>query len=190
MIDDDPDPDAHSSETPSPWIVRFAPLVAAGARVIDLACGRGRHARYFASRGAHVVAVDRDDAALAALAAIPNVQPRRADLETDAWPLAGERFDAVIVANYLHRPRFPQLLELLADDGVLLYETFAVGNEAFGRPRNPAFLLDRDELADSVRERMVVVAFEQGRVVTQRGASVVQRIAAVGTGRPWPPALP
>jgi SAM-dependent methyltransferase len=115
---------------PSPWIVRFAHLVPRGARVLDLAAGRGRHARFFAQRGAQVVAVDRDPAALAALNGVDGVETRALDLESGAWPLAGETFDAIVVVNYLHRSLFPHLRAALAPHGVLLYETFAMGNEA------------------------------------------------------------
>jgi SAM-dependent methyltransferase len=181
--------DAHAGNSPSRWIVRFAPLVPAGARVLDLASGQGRHARFFAARDARVLAVDRHAAVLEALAGIANVMTRAIDLEGEAWPLAGERFDAVVVTNYLYRPWFAALLDTIADDGVLLYETFAAGNEAYGRPSNPAFLLRPDELAERVHGRMVVVAFEQGRVVEGARTAVVQRLAAVGRGRPWPPSL-
>ena len=182
--------DAHDSLEPSRWIVRFAPLVPPGARVLDLASGSGRHARWFAARGTSVLAVDRDASALRALDSVANVRTRLIDLEDDAWALAGERFDAIVVSNYLHRPRFGDMLDLLAGDGVLLYETFAAGNEAYGRPSNQAFLLERDELVERVRDRLVVVAFEQGRVVQGPRTAVVQRLAAVGRDRMWPPALP
>ncbi len=182
--------DAHRDlESASPWVVRFSPLVPSGARVLDLACGRGRHARWFAQRGATVLAVDRDARALAALAGIPGVGARVLDLETGVWPLAGETFDAIVVVNYLHRPLFPFLLAALAADGVLLYETFARGNEAFGRPSSPAFLLERDELFRLADTQLTVVAFEQGFVAGNDRGAVVQRLAAVGRGRPWPPAL-
>jgi len=181
---------AHATDTPSPWIARFAPLVRAGGRVIDVACGQGRHARFFAARGAQVVAVDRDPAALVSLAGLPNVAVRQLDLEGDAWPLGGIDFDAVVVANYLYRPRFDALLDLVAEDGVLLYETFAAGNEAYGRPSNPAFLLAPGELAERTRARLTIVAFEQGRVVASGRSAMVQRLAAVGPGRAWPPELP
>ena len=181
---------AHASEAPSPWMARFAPLMRPNGRVVDIACGHGRHARFFAARGAHVLAVDRDPAALRALSGATRIDTRQLDLEGDVWPLAGLHFDAVVVANYLHRPRFEALLDLVAADGVLLYETFAEVNEAFGRPSNPAFLLARDELAERVRGRLTVVAFEQGLIAANGRNAVVQRLAAVGPARAWPPEMP
>jgi SAM-dependent methyltransferase len=169
--------------------VRFAPLLAPGARVLDLACGHGRHSRLLAARLCNVVGIDRDAQALAALAGVPRVTTIAADIEAGDWPLTGQRFDAIVVANYLHRPLFPQLLDALADDGVWLYETFAAGNEVYGRPSNPRFLLAQGELLTLVQERLTVIAFEQGSVGGGRPA-VVQRIAAVGRGRRWPPMLP
>lgn len=181
---------AHAAgEAPSPWIARFAPLIAPGARVLDVASGHGRHSRFFAARLCDVVAIDRNAHALEALAGVPRVTTIASDLERGDWPLAGERFDAIVVANYLHRPLLPQLLAALAEDGVWLYETFARGNEAYGRPTNPGFLLAAGELLDLARERLTIVAFEQGQVDDSRRA-VVQRIAAVGRGRRWPPLLP
>ena len=187
----------HASSPTSPhatrasaWIERFAPLVAAGATVLDLACGYGRHARYFAGRGHRVVAVDRDESALAALAGQPRIETRRLDLEDGSAPLAGEHFGAIVVTHYLHRPLFPFLLDALAGDGVLLYETFARGNEAYGRPTNPDFLLQRDELWQLAERRLTVIAFEQGVVAVPQPGVVLQRLAAVGPDRPWPPALP
>jgi SAM-dependent methyltransferase len=184
------DAHAHSSPAPSPWIVRFAPLNVPGARVLDLACGHGRHARFLAARGHRVVAVDRDAEALATLAGVPGIETRELDLERGAWPLSGERFDAIVVANYLHRPLFPHLLSALAGDGVLLYETFARGNEAYGRPANPEFLLAPGELLQMAAGRLTVVAFEQGSASPPARAAVVGRIAAVGPDRAWPPVLP
>jgi len=186
---EDPRP-PHVGLTPSPWITRFAPLVAPGARVLDLACGRGRHARYFAARGCRVVAVDRDAAALATLAGEPAIATRCEDLEQGVWPLADERFDAIVVTNYLHRPLFAHLRAALAPDGVLLYETFAHGNEAYGRPSNPDFLLAPGELLTAGGEGLLVVAFEQGLLAAPAPGAVVERLAAVGAQRPWPPALP
>jgi SAM-dependent methyltransferase len=173
---------------PSPWIERWAHLVRPGARVLDVAAGQGRHARFFAARGGRVLAIDRDRDALAAMAGVPGIESRVADLETEPWPLGHERFDTIVVVRYLHRPLLPQLLAALAGDGVLLYETFAVGNEAFGRPTNPEFLLRPEELLQAVRGRLSVIAFEQGRVDGERPA-VVQRLAAVGLGAAWPTQL-
>jgi SAM-dependent methyltransferase len=180
---------SHPSLEPSPWIARFAHLVPVGARVLDLACGHGRHARLFAGRGARVLAVDRDAVALSALAGIPGVETRFVDLEAGGWPPGDERFDAIVVTNYLHRPLFAPMLAALAPDGALLYETFAAGNEAYGRPSNPAFLLERNELAEVLGKRLTIVAFEQGHLSAQGHDAVVQRVAAVGTSRAWPPLL-
>ncbi len=182
----------HYGLTPSPFIARFAHLVPAGARLLDLACGYGRHARYFAARGAQVVALDRDSAALATLSGIAGIQTRLADLESGAWPLAGELFDAIVVSHYLYRPLLGHLRASLASDGTLLYETFALGNEAYGRPSNPDFLLQPGELltvAGIGAQPMTVVAFEQGVVEIGERPAVLQRLAAVGCMRPWPPAL-
>lgn len=172
---------------PSAWVRRHATLLRPHARVLDLAAGRGRHACFLAGLGHVVVAVDRDGAALAALAGVPRVLAREVDCEAGSWPLAGERFDAIVVANYLHRPSFDAMLASLSDDGVLLYETFAAGNEAYGRPSNPAFLLAEGELLERVRGRLAVVSYEAGRIDHAGGAAVVQRIAAVGPRhvRPW-----
>jgi len=183
----------HAHATPSPWIVRFAHLVAPGARVLDVAAGHGRHARFFAQRGARVLAVDRDAAALAALADCAGVETRAVDLETGNWPLAGERFDAIVVVNYLYRPSFSHLRAALAPDGVLLYETFAIGNEAFGRPSSPDFLLRRDELLTlaglAPPDPLTVVGYEQGLTGDAARRAVVARLAAVGAARAWPPPL-
>jgi SAM-dependent methyltransferase len=181
-------PDSHPALTPSPWIVRHAPYVPAGARVLDLACGHGRNARYLADRGARVLAVDRDAGALATLAGLAGVTTRAVDLEGLAWPLGGERFDAVVVTNYLYRRRLAELLATLADDGLLLYETFARGNEVYGPPKNPDFLLERGELLALARGRLTVIAFEEGYVDLGTRGAVVQRLAAVGLRRPWPTA--
>lgn len=167
----------HSME-PSAWIVRWAPLVPAGAPVLDVACGSGRHARFFARRGHVVDAVDRDAQALAALAGEPRVATCCADIEGGAWPYAGRRYGAVIVANYLHRPLLPLLVESVQPGGVLVYETFAAGNERYGRPSNPAFLLRPGELLDAVHGILRVVAYEDLHVTQPRPAAV-QRICAL-----------
>ncbi len=181
----------HDALTPSPWVARFAHLVAPGTRVLDLACGHGRHALFFAARGAQVLAVDRDPVALSTIPATPRIETRTLDLEQGDWPLTGERFGAIVIVNYLHRLLLPQLRMSLADDGVLLYETFAMGNEAFGPPRNPNFLLRRDELLAVAAQPppLTVVAFEQGLVTGMGRSAVVQRLAAVGAARAWPARL-
>jgi SAM-dependent methyltransferase len=163
---------------PSAWVIRFTPLIVEGGKVLDVACGTGRHARLLASMGYRVEAADRDSQALAVLEGEAGIRTRRADLECDEWPYEPASFDAVIVTNYLHRPRFPMLIDALQPGGILICETFMIGNEALGRPSNPAFLLLPGELFDRVRERLTVVAFEQGRVELPKPA-VVQRICAV-----------
>ena len=166
----------HAEQRPSDWVRRFAPLVPPGSRVFDVACGAGRHTRLFAERGCAVVAVDREPRLDPDLQVHVRVDLRVADLEQGSWPLTGERFDAVVVTNYLHRPLFPHLLAALAPGGVLLYETFAVGNAAFGKPVNPAFLLAPRELLEACAT-LRVIAFEDGFEETPRPA-MVQRIAA------------
>lgn len=168
----------HDFDTPSAWVARWAERVPAGGRVLDLACGSGRHARYLATRGHPVEAVDRDPTMLAKLAGIPGVTTCCADLEGGSWPYEGERFMGIVVTNYLHRPLFPHLLAALAPEGVLIYETFAAGNERHGRPSNPAFLLKPGELLDWVRGRLKVLAYEDLYVADPKPA-VVQRICAV-----------
>jgi len=170
----------HDLKTPSNWVVRWADRVPAGGRVLDLACGGGRHARHFAARGHPVEAVDRDPAMLASLAGVPGVTTRRADLEVGPWPYEGARFAGIIVTNYLHRPLFPHLLAALGPDGVLIYETFAVGNERYGRPSNPAFLLTPGELLQAVHARLRVVAYED-LTVSEPKPACIQRICAVNS---------
>ena len=164
---------------PSPWVVRFAPLILPGATVLDLACGRGRHARFLAARGHPVEAVDRDAEALEQLAGAPGVTTTRADLESDPWPFGGRRFGAIVVTNYLHRPLFPAIREALADGGVLLYETFMRGHEALGKPTNPHFLLAPGELLAAFAD-LIAIAFEQGRVSDPWPAAVQRLCAAKG----------
>ncbi len=167
----------HELQSPSPWLTRWAALIRPGGEVLDVACGSGRHTRYLAARGCRVVAVDRDAAALTALAALPGVRTQAADLEGEPWPFPPARFDGVVVINYLHRPLLGELAAALRPGGVLIYETFMLGNEALGRPSNPAFLLRPGELLEALRERLTVVAFEQGRVDAPKPA-VIQRICA------------
>ncbi|MDK9702185.1 MAG: class I SAM-dependent methyltransferase [Sulfuritalea sp.] len=172
------------SGTTSRWVQRFLPLIKAGGSVLDLACGQGRHSLLLAQCGCRVEAVDRDAAALAAIAArTPGIVTRVADLEGEPWPYPGRQFDAIVVTNYLYRPLLPVLLDALDADGVLIYETFMAGNERFGKPSNPAFLLRPDELLDMVRPHLTVVAFEQGTVAVPRPA-VMQRLCATRRREP------
>lgn len=160
---------------PSPWIVQWAGLIAPEVQVLDIAAGRGRHAHFFAARGHKVTAVDRDTSKLVPH---PGIESLQADLEDGSpWPLPGRRFGAVVVTNYLHRPLMPALLEALAPGGVLLYETFMVGNERFGKPSRPEFLLRDGELLELVCGRFSVTAYE-ARLISEPHMAMVQRIAA------------
>ena len=159
---------------PSAWVTRWAHLIAPAGTVLDVAAGSGRHTAWLAARGHAVAAIDRDAAALAPLAAIAEVIV--ADIEGTPWPLAGRRFDAVVVTNYLWRPLLPTLKASLAPGGVLLYETFAAGNESVGRPARSDFLLARAELLDAAAG-LRIVAYEDGFLVNPD--RFVQRLAAV-----------
>ena len=190
----------HGTEPPSDWIRRWSHLLPDGAPVLDVACGAGRHLRWFAGRGHPVTGVDRDAQALtlasqtvlapaAAIApgargtatTIPSAtELLQADIESGPWPWPGRRFGAVVVTNYLWRPLLPTLVDSVAPGGVLLYETFAVGQETIGRPARPDFLLRPGELLAACAG-LRVVAFEDGfePAAAARPARFVQRIAAV-----------
>ena len=155
--------------------MRWAPLITQGT-VLDLACGGGRHARYFLARGLKVVAIDREPQD------IPGARFIRADLEDGSpWPLPGERFQGIVVTNYLYRPLFPVLADSLAEGGVLIYETFMAGNERYGRPSNPAFLLRPGELLEAFRG-LAVKGFEEGPL-TEPKPAMIQRLCAVRAGK-------
>lgn len=165
---------------PSPWVRRFADLVPKQATVLDLTCGGGRHTRFFAERSHPVTAVDRDVSAIEDLRG--RVEVIEADLEDgSAWPLPGRLFGAVVVTNYLYRPLFPTIIDTVAAGGLLIYETFGVGNEKFSRPRNPDHLLRPGELLEWVKGTLQVVAYEAG--ITPQPA-VVQRIVAIRSDEP------
>jgi SAM-dependent methyltransferase len=168
----------HFPESPSPWVVRFAPLIPPRTQALDLACGAGRHAKLLASLGHRTLAVDRDLSRLGDVAMLPLVETFQADLESGDWPLQGRQFGGIVVTNYLHRPLFPHLLAALQPSGVLIYETFARGNERFGGVSNPDFLLLPGELLDAVRGLARVVAYEDV-VVDQPKPAAIQHICAV-----------
>jgi SAM-dependent methyltransferase len=159
---------------PSAWVRRWAHLIAPGGRVLDVAAGSGRHTTWLAARGHAVTAVDRDAAALAALASTAEIIV--ADLEGAPWPFDARRFDGVVVTNYLWRPLFAALTGTLAEGGVLLYETFATGQETVGRPARAEFLLGRGELLGAMAG-LRIVAFEDGFLPDPD--RFVQRIVAV-----------
>ncbi len=174
-----PAPENHNAITsPSDWITRFKDHIAPTDTVLDLACGGGRHGRIFLTVGCAVTFVDKNIEGLADLPTGPLTEIIESDLEGDVpWPLADRTFDGVIVTNYLWRPILPSITASVAPSGILLYETFAEGNEAFGRPRNPNFILRTGELLDVVRGQLDVIAYEQ-RTLQEPSPRVVQRLAA------------
>lgn len=160
--------------TPSAWVQRWSHLVAPGSRVLDVACGSGRHVRWFAARGCQVTGVDRDAAALQGLQDLGELV--NADIEAGPWPFPGRVFDAVIVTHYLWRPLLPTCVASLADDGVLIYETFADGQRTVGKPSNPDFLLQPGELLRAAAG-LRIVAYENGFLSTPD--RFIQRLVAV-----------
>jgi len=183
----------HDLEAPSAWVEKWAPLIRPGGAVLDVAGGSGRHARFLARLGFEVTGVDRDASlfrdgtpSILAVDGAPSIlavdRPARiewveADIEAGPWPFADRRFDGIVVTNYLHRPLLPVLVASLEPGGILVYETFAQGNERFGKPSNPAFLLAPGELLEAVRGRLRVVAYED-RVVDDPRPAAVQRVCA------------
>lgn len=172
---------------PSEWIHRFAPLIRPGSRVIDVACGRGRHGRLLLKAGCAVTFLDRDLSGVSDLTGqcplILHDLEQGPDGQGWSWPFPPARFDAVIVTNYLHRPLFPALISALAPGGMLLYETFAHGHERFGRPRNPDHLLEPGELLRQTAP-LQVVAYETG-ILSRNGENrVVARIVATTSQTP------
>lgn len=161
----------------SAWVQRWAGLIPPGGSVLDLACGGGRHAIYLAGLEHDVVAVDRDLSLAAVVRNTPGITWRQADLEADAWPFPDDTFRGIVVTNYLHRPLFDLLLAALEPGGVLIYETFSLGQAKYGRPRNPAHLLLPGELLEITRGKLSVLAFEDVEESEQRRC--VQRLCAV-----------
>jgi SAM-dependent methyltransferase len=172
---------AHTTNAASNWVQRWSHLVRPGGTVLDVACGSGRHVRWFAQRGCRVTGVDRDAAAMQPLADLAELLV--ADIEGGPWPLAARRFDAVVVTNYLWRERLPEVIACVDEGGALIYETFSAGNEAVGKPSNPKFLLRPGELLNAV-QGLRVVAFEDGFDPGGENAPqrFVQRIVAVREG--------
>ena len=184
------EPSAGGTSTPGPteghvailqhsdWIARWLGLPSVNARLLDFACGRARHSRLAASRGFRVLAVDRDRTVLDSIES-KNIEARAEDLESGRWSFSAERFEVVVVTNFLHRPRLDLLAGLLVPGGRLLYETFTIGNERYGKPSNAAFLLQQDELVMLARRAgLSIVAFEQGYTAHPKPA-LVQRFAAI-----------
>lgn len=160
------------------WVRRFANLIPKPGLVLDLACGAGRHSRYLSSMAYSIVAVDKDVGLIEAHADT-RISPQKLDLELDDWPLAGSEFDGIVVTNYLYRPHLDQLPLMLTDGGILIYETFAQGNEQYGKPSNPNFLLKTGELlALASRHQLKVLAYEDIYVDSPKPA-LMQRICAV-----------
>jgi SAM-dependent methyltransferase len=185
-------PERPPDAPPSPWVAHYLSGAPTGGRVLDVACGTGRHVRLALQRGLAVTAIDRDISRLGDLARRQNVEAIETDLEAGApFPLAGRQFGAVIVTNYLWRPILPGLYAAVAPSGLLIYETFARGHEKLGgRPSNPDFILRPNELAEvAVAAGLAVIAFEQVRVEAPH-PRIVQRIAAVGQAHAWVAAPP
>ncbi len=175
--------DTTLTSPPSPWVVQWAPAIGDRGTVLDLAAGSGRHTHYLSQSVQSVVAVDRDVTGLTARPVPNNVEIIAADLEDGSpWPLPGRKFAGVVVTNYLHRPLLPQLATSLAPGGLLIYETFAIGNERFGKPSNPAFLLRPGELlAFAESHHLTVLGYFNGEVSRPKPA-VIQRLAARAAG--------
>ena len=172
-----PPPKHLTISQPSPWVARWAHLVKPGGTVLDVASGGGRHGRLFLAQGHAVTFVDKNVTPLDDLTQATVIEANLED--ASPWPFTGQTFDAVVVVNYLHRELFQQLIESLAPGGVLIYETFALGNEAFCRPRNPDHLLKSGELLTMASTQLQVVAYEHGIVQAGDIPGVKQRLCAV-----------
>jgi cyclopropane fatty-acyl-phospholipid synthase-like methyltransferase len=167
--------DQHLPEEPSQWIVKYAPLINKKGRVLDLACGRGRHAIWLAKHDFQVDALDRDALMTSNMVGINNINVLTVDIETGDWPQLAQRYDGIVVSRYLYRPLLRTLAGILNPGGVLIYETFMTGNERYGRPSNPDFLLRPNELFETYSPLLNIVSFEQGEEEMPRPA-FMQRI--------------
>lgn len=166
--------------TPSQWVIEHAALIRKGGSVIDLACGSGRHAIWLAGQGFQIDAVDRDAQALAGMQGMPNIYVSMTDIEAGNWPADDKQYDGIVVSRYLFRPLLRTLATMLNPGGVLIYETFMLGNERYGRPSNPDYLLQPDELKTVYAPLLRIYAFEQGKVDDPVPA-VTQRICAINS---------
>lgn len=164
-------------EAPSEWLLQYAQHIKPAGSVLDVAAGSGRNARWLAQQGFKVEAVDRDQQALESMYGVENIHLHIADVESADWPYSAQQFDAIVVCRYLHRPLFPLFLQSLAAQGVLIYETFMQGNEVYGKPSNPDFLLRENELLEVFNNDLEVIAFEQGYFAKPKPA-MLQRICA------------
>jgi len=177
----------HTVQTlsPSSWVIQFVSRIQKGGEILDIACGRGRNTRFFLDHGHSVVAVDRNLERLGELCNHPKVSAMEVDLEgTQPWPFQKSRFAGIVVTNYLYRPLFPRFIESLDDNGVLIYETFAKGNERFGHPRNPDYLLEDGELLQRFGPSLYIISYEQLEL-GEPNPAVLQRIAAIKNPNPW-----
>lgn len=180
MAPSNPTAAAHDKiSRPSPWVIRYGPLAPQDGTALDLACGSGRNGRWCLAQGMATTFLDRDTNGLSDLETLPNVEIICADLEDGTpFPLSGRKFYCVVVTNYLWRDIMADIMAAVMPGGILIYETFGAGNEAFGRPRNPDFLLAAGELAQTVRNDFDIIGYEHGmRTIPTK--AVVQRLAAV-----------
>jgi SAM-dependent methyltransferase len=161
----------------APWVRRHAGRIAPASDVLDVACGNGRHTRYLTERGHRVTAIDVDLSGVSDLVADERFELVAHDLEHSPWPFTGRQFGGIVVTNYRHRPLYPHLYAALAPGGTLIYDTFAVGNERFGRPRNPAFLVNPGELLTAFAANLHIVVYDHGYVETPAPA-MRQRLCA------------
>ena len=168
----------HEGLPPSAWVQRCSDLLKPCSTVLDLACGSGRHTHYLAGKGHDVTALDKNPEALSKISSSIGISPYEFDLETGSWPFSELKFDAIVVTNYLYRPILQNIVDTLSPSGILIYETFMSGNEQFGRPSNPDFLLRPNELINLVHEKLNVLLYEAGRVNDPK-PGLIQRICAV-----------